>query len=416
MAHGALTIIEGQAQRLLLRWIPKWHEVFYDPVQRNFHERLSEGFRPVPLGYRRLLTQCRQFAMYSHAVATGETIGFRPDLRHHFERICRQFYVPETEGWRFSIDDEGRPKDSSYDLYSISFVIFALGHYYRATHDEDARIIARDTLGFVNRRFRLDGVPGFVEALGQDLNPLAKIRRQNPHMHLLEACLFAADIWDDEIYGVVANEICGLFSTFFYDGKKNFLCEWFTDTLSPHPEKGHIVEPGHYFEWVWLLHKRDAERYAGVCEHLLEWANRHGWDEEYGGIYDELSSDGSVISDTKRIWPFTEAIKANALLLPREKPEVKEERKRRIVAMVSLFARKYIERRGFWTERLTRDLSPATDFMPGTTPYHVYFGLMETRDILRARGKNKSPVLSLYSSLYRARRLLSLKLREIKGR
>ncbi len=414
LSHGALTTIERQAQKLLIRWIPKWYEVFYDPVQGNFHERLTRGFKPVPDQPRRLLTQCRQLAMYSSALMTGETLGFNPDLRHHFEQLCRQYYVPETGGWRFSIDDQGRPKDPSYDLYSLSFVIFALTHYYRATQDEEAHTIARDTLRFIDRKFRAPDVIGFAEALGQDLKPLPRIRRQNPHMHLFEACLFAADIWDDNIFKACASELAGLFFTYFYDGKQNQLCEWFNDDLTPHEEKGHIVEPGHYYEWVWLLNKFDAKRYRLTCEHLLEWANTYGWDAEYGGIYDELTPEGDIISDTKRIWPFTEAIKANALMLPKFQPLVKQERKNRIAEMVAIFKDKYIEDRGFWTERLNRDLSPLTDYMPGTTPYHVYFGIMETRSILRARGSSKSVMLNVYAAIYRARRKVSARLRAFK--
>ncbi len=411
MAYGPHTIIEHQAHKLILRWVPKWHEVFFDPVHDRFHERLTAGFKPVQLGYVRLLTQCRQLAMYAHASRQKSLMPFKVDLRRHFVAMCRDFYDAETGGWFFSIDSEGRPADQTFDLYTISFVIFALGHYYRATLDEEAKRLALETLQFVDRHFRIEGQPGYCEALSRDLRPLTKMRRQNPHMHLLEACLFAADIWDDTVYRDVADDMVRLFFLYFYDASKNALCEFFNDDLSPHPDKGHIVEPGHYYEWVWLLKKHarlmgDASIYEVACFNLLDWANQHGWDGKYGGIFDELDINGNILTDTKRIWPFTESLKANALML-KDHPMIKKERKQRIADMVAIFRDKYIDERGFWTERLQRDLRPVTDYMPGTTPYHVYFGIMETRDILRARGKSMSWMPAIYAIGYGLRRKLS---------
>lgn len=410
MSFGPHTTLEQISQKLLLRWVPKWYEVFTDPAQTFFYERLTSGFKPVPLGYRRLLTQCRQLAVYSHASRqTDDNLGFAPDLRAHFEAIRERFYNPVTGGWFFSVDEDGKPKDRTYDLYTTSFVIFALCHYYRATGDEEAHHLAVETLSFIDRTFRMEDKPGFAEALGEDLSALQATRRQNPHMHLLEACLFAAETWPEDKFRTIADEIVSLFLMYFYDAGTVTLREWFDDDLKPDPQKGHIVEPGHFYEWIWLLRKhaqlkKDPYFYDKICFGMLEWANAHGWDNEFGGIYDEVHESGALISDTKRIWPFTEALKANALLLLKDRPDNNKQRKQRIADMVRIFRTRYIEERGFWTERLNRDLTPATDYMPGTTPYHVYFGIMETRDILRARGKGKSLVPVIYGFYYRWRR------------
>jgi mannose-6-phosphate isomerase len=418
MSFGPSTIVEQLAQKLIIRWVPKWYEVFYDKGQGLFHERLTKGFKPVPGGQLRLLTQCRQLAVYSHASLQKSIFRFEPDLRLHFKNLRQSYYIPETGGWRFSIRHDGEPQDIVYDLYTISFVIFALGHYYRATQDEEAHALAISTLQFIDEKFRIGTQPGYAESLDKDLKPLPGVRRQNPHMHLLEACLFAADIWDDKLFTDIANDMVGLFFRYFYDAPKKVLYEWFQDDLSPHPDKGHVVEPGHYYEWIWLLKKYskqqgEPELFDAICFKLFDWANTYGWDQEFGGIYDELDVSRNVVSDTKRIWPFTEALKANALML-KDHPLVRQERKRRIADMTAIFKKKYIGERGFWTERLNRDLTPATDTMPGTTPYHVYFGIMETRDILRARGKGVSYAPMLFGSIYGARRKLSALVRNLR--
>lgn len=416
MNHSTHTNVEYLAQRLLQRWVPKWYEAFLDPATGGFYERLGKGFKPRFVGNRRLLTQCRQLAIYSHAVR--EVPGrFQPDLKTLYETLVEKYYVPETGGWRFSLGDDGKPADNSYDLYSLSFVIFGLSHYYRATQDERARTHARDLLAFIENKFTMPGLPGYAEALDEHLKPLPRTRRQNPHMHLLEACLFAEETWDDPCYREMSDRMIGLFDKYFYIPERSLLCEFFTNDLKPDPGCGHRVEPGHYFEWVWLLKKHAALRgtpalHDQACLDLLTWANKHGWDKVYGGIFDVLTPEGVVLTDTKRIWPFAEALKANALMI--DTYGDRDAIKARMAEMLQVFRESYMQERGFWVEWLSRDLTPATDYMPGTTPYHVYFGIMETRAVIHARGHSVSLRSGVGVQLYTWRRDLSRNFRQIK--
>lgn len=393
MRFGVHSTIEFQAMRLLYRWVPKWHAAFLDAETGLFHERLGDKFFPLDTVPRRLLTQCRQLAVYSHASRQPGCVIPGLDLRRNFTAIRDAYEVGTTGGWRFSTDDP------TYDLYTLSFVIFACAHYARATGDEAARQCADRTLEFIDQKFRTPNQPGLVEALDPSLTPLPRTRRQNPHMHLLEACLFAQDVWGGTAYKRMADEMVDLFHRFFY--KDGALIEFFDDSLHPHPEQGGRVEPGHYFEWIWLL-KKHGSADESLCAALLDWANHYGWDDVYGGIYDVLSPDGTIIADTKRIWPFSEGLKANALMLDGHTD--RDAVKARIAAMIDLFRNGYMQERGFWSEWLSRDLKPQTDYMPGTTPYHVYFGIMETWRILNARGRSMSVAAGPARLYYKTRR------------
>ncbi|MCM2343407.1 MAG: AGE family epimerase/isomerase [Alphaproteobacteria bacterium] len=416
MNHSTHTNVEYLAQRLLQRWVVKWYEAFPDPATGGFYERLGKGFKPRLVGNRRLLTQCRQLAMYSHAHLQRPQ-QFRPDLKKHFEALLEKYYMPETGGWRFSLGDNGKPADNTYDLYSLTFVIFGLSHYFRATQDERARVHARAMLDFIQKNFTLPGRPGYAEALDVQLRPINRTRRQNPHMHLLEACLFAEQTWDDPAYGKMSDHLVDLFMMYFYKPEHNHLCEFFTDDLLPDPKTGQRVEPGHYFEWVWLLKKhallrQDPARHDHTCLRLLDWANQYGWDQIYGGIFDVLNPAGLVLTDTKRIWPFAEALKANALMI--DAASDRDAIKARMADMVRVFRECYMQERGFWVEWLNRDLSPATDYMPGTTPYHVYFGIMETRAVIHGRGETVSLRSGIGVQIYTWRRSLSNNFRKVK--
>ncbi len=405
MASGPQTTIYKLSHKLLQRWVPKWYEAFVDHKNGGFHERLGHGFQPIYTGKRRLLTHCRQMSIYAHAAVQPEACAFKPDLTAAYDHLMKTFYVADSGGFRCSVDDQGQVLDETYDLYAHAFVIFALSHYYKATQDERARDTALGTLGFIDEAFRIEGIAGLSEALDMKRTPLVKTRRHESHMHLLEACLFAYEVWDDAAYMVIADEIVQLFFHNFYDADKNMLPEYYTADLKPYAEDGTLVcEPGHYCEWIWLLKKYGALRddpaqFDDVCAEMLDWANAHGWDDEYGGIFDELDPEGGIVQDTKRLWPFSESLKANALML--DSGMDKDKIKAHYAKMVAVFEEHYIDDRGFWTEWLSRDLKPATDYMPGTTPYHVYFGITEARDVLKARGRSRSlramPEITIYS-------------------
>lgn len=417
MNHSTHTNVEYLAQRLLQRWVPKWYEAFPDHATGGFYERLGKGFKPRLVGNRRLLTQCRQLAIHSHA-ALQRPDHFKPDLKTIYETMTQKYFVPETGGWRFSLSDDGLPADNTYDLYSLTFVIFSLSHYYRATGDERAKDHAARMLAFIEKNFVMAGKPGYAEAVDENLRPIHRQRRQNPHMHLLEACLFAEETWPDhDGYRNMSDRLVELFGKHFYIPERNMLCEFFTDDLKPDPGIGHRVEPGHYFEWIWLLKKHAVLRgnptwHDEACIRLLAWANKHGWDRVYGGIFDVLTPEGVVLTDTKRIWPFAEALKANALMI--DTTDDRDAIKARMAEMVRVFRKSYMQERGFWVEWLNRDLSPATDYMPGTTPYHVYFGIMETRAVIHARGETVSLRSGIGVQFYTWRRDLSSGFRSMK--
>ena len=421
--RGTHTVVSHLSHQLLQRWVPKWHEAFYDPYAGLFYERVNRNFKPITTGVRRVLTQCRLLAVFSHALYLRPSLaygGVAPDtLDEAFAGLSKYFHVPETGGWLFSVDEEGQPLDRTYDLYGHAFVIFALAHYYRHSESAQAKTLAAKTLSFIDQHFRVVGQKGFTEALDEHLKPLAdRPRRHESHMHLLEACLFAADILGDAAYDRVADEIVDLFAREFYSADRQLLSEYFTNDLTPLEQNGRIVcEPGHYYEWIWLLKKHAARKgdgfqYDPLCLRLLDWANKYGWDAEFGGIYDELDPGGAVIADTKRIWPFTEGLKANVLML--DSVDDKIDLKANIARMIAVFENQYMDERGFWTEWLSRDLQPATDYMPGTTPYHVYFGIMESAAVLRARGPSKSWSAGVMGVIYTVMRSASGAVRSVR--
>jgi hypothetical protein len=76
----------------------------------------------------------------------------------------------------------------------------------------------------------------------------------NAHMHLLEAALAWETLEPDGPWARMADVIVGLARARFIDDRDGFLREFFGPDWRPaEGEAGRLVEPGHQFEWAWLL-------------------------------------------------------------------------------------------------------------------------------------------------------------------
>src|SRR5262249_19526677 len=115
-------------------------------------------------------------------------------------------------------------------------------------------------------------------------------------------------------YLVRAGQLFELFASRFFRSEEGVLGEYFTARLAPADGlAGRLVEPGHHYEWIWLLRRfewasgRPTDRYVDA---LYAHADRHGFDRQ-GLIVDQVLIDGKHHAPSRRIWPVAEAIKAN---------------------------------------------------------------------------------------------------------
>lgn len=292
--------------------LPFWRDHGVDRARGAFHEDIDPTTLRPRAEFRRVRVAFRQVYSFARGAALGvpgslELVELGLDFMRAHARLPEGGYAA-----RFDLDN--RIIDPTLDLYEQAFGLLALSHAARVTDRETLRREALDHLAFIERRFRHPGL-GFKETAAGGLP-----RRQNPHMHLLEATLSAYESFGDAVFLDRADEIVGLFLDRFYQPDAPGLPEYFDDALAPERDAAgrFVLEPGHHFEWVWLLgeHRRIA-RAAGrtprdttaAAAGLLEFAERHGVSEA-GDPVAELWSDGSARTDVVRIWPYTERLKA----------------------------------------------------------------------------------------------------------
>ena len=368
-----------EAARGLQRWavdhaLPLWGTAGFDRDRGRFEERLTlDGarIRDVPI---RLMVQARQIHSYGMAARRRWYGGAQALVEAAFGSMVRDFHRRDGGGgWIFSIRRDGRIEDPRRDLYAHAFVLLAVASYVQTTARSEALALADSTLAYLDAEFRAPQGGGFVDAVPA----VDAIRRQNPHMHMLEGLLALWRASGNEVYLTRARQMVDLFRSRFFQPGRGVLVEYFDAHLKPLAGPlGEVVEPGHHYEWIWLLRWFERETGEDVQAHvdaLYAHADANGHDG-HGLIVDELLASGATRDGRHRAWPVTEAIKANLVEAAANRPGAAE----KAVALIGTLQDRFLASTpaggwmaGGWMDRLDKDGNPATDFMPASTLYHV---------------------------------------------
>lgn len=350
------------------RALPFWLDRGIDPFGMAWEEMSFDG-APRETGYRRTLVQFRQVYVFAHAAHVGWCPPHRgADL---FFATCARARHRDG-GFVHRLSPAGDILDATRDAYDQAFALLAAGWIFRLTGDTRALDAAHETLDFMQRDMAHPH-GGFVEAL-----PPRTPRRQNPHMHLFEALLVLFEVSGNVAFIDAARRIISLFATRFVT-PGGALLEYFSDGWAPVETRGSlIVEPGHHFEWVWLLH--EFERLTGedqgqAIASLMDFGLK-GVDAE-GLAIDEMEAQGHWLVSSRKLWAQTEMLKALIVLAARGDKASEW----RIPALLDAIFERFMVpgEAALWFEAIAADGEPLRARMPTTTLYHLMLSFMELR-------------------------------------
>ena len=347
-----------------------WSRYGINKEDGHSYESMNHNWTNNPLGRIRLLTQCRQLYTFSHTCQIKSMPEWQAQLTPLFDFIISHYFIENR--WIFSLNDDLSIKDKQSDAYALAFVLLSFSHYYAVTNDDRALKFMKKTHRFLLENMQSES-GGFFESYPVDIK---QVRRQNPHMQLLEGYIAAFETTHDEEYKEAIQSLLSLSLKHFYHKETKTLREFFSTDWSLDPETGHQVEPGHHFEWVWLLFQANkivpSLEYTDLAQQLWLTATRYGLAEN-GGIYNQI--DGNTyqpLDKEKRIWPITEYLKAITVM-----PIGKEEKVDRLVKAINFMQQYYLLPNGRWNEYLNEDNSAKNFPLPGTSDYHIFLGLTE---------------------------------------
>lgn len=366
--------------------LPLWSSTGRDGTL--YHERLDFERRPTNIAARRLMVQARQIATYSRASLEGwhqgadeHVVGCLAAVERHYHR------ADAAPGWVFSVGADHAILDPTRDLYAHAFILYALAWSHRLTGDPQAIALADQTLDEIDVIFAAQH-GGFLDAV-----PAADaIRRQNPHMHLLEALLALHEATGAERYMDRAGPLVSLAQAKLIDPRTGALLEDFASDWSPlNPHGANRVEPGHQFEWAWLL--EEYRRLGGdvpleTIDRLLDLGLKHGFDAQSGLVIDAVTEAGERIGTGIRSWPHAEGVKAFGAAALRGRADAAAMADRLLGTLMDRFAPDRLM--GGWIDRFDAHGRPMVDHMPASTLYHLMGAIFEADRVFGANGLAKS--------------------------
>ncbi len=353
--------------------LPLWCSTGYGSPGAGFAEQLDPDGRPVFTDRRSTLIQARQVYVYAHAAVLGWGRGL-PAAREALGFLLRHAWRDEG-GWARSLRHDGEVLDPNLDLYDNAFMLLALAWIARATDDATPIAWAHRTLDAIEGQLRAGNTPGFLNSAPDRPGP----RLQNPHMHLLEAALALHDASGAARFADLARSLVRLFTERLFDPATGTLAEFYGPAWQrlPEPYPGRQIWPGHQFEWAWLLHQAwsrtglDAREQA---EALVTFAERHGVEPESGLVRYAVSEEGVPIDPSLRLWPQTEALKAELALV-----EHAGRSPARAARLVRTLLALHLARTppGSWTERYDAERRLVAGSIPAEMLYHLFVAYAE---------------------------------------
>ena len=376
-----LTNTENPASRVhrasqeLSRWLsndayPLWAGRGFDPVYGGFHETLDSGGRPA-YEPRRIRVQLRQVYCFARAGSLGWT-GEAKGLVTAGLSYVRAHYRRPDGLFRTLVAPDGTALDDRAFLYDQAFVLLALAQSQQLLGPRPDLIAeALQLREALTTHLKRPDV-GFSSSVSEPVPLLA-----NPHMHLLEAALAWMQISADPEWVALADEIVALAIGRFIDPATGALREQFAaDWSLLGSEVGSAVEPGHLFEWAWLLFRWSRAAPGPVsrsAERFVEIAETYG---VRGGVaVNALLEDLTVSNPSARLWAQTERLKAAVSLLKRSQELARWLAVDTAVDGVSRFLTTRIP--GLWHDWVMPDGHFAPARVPASTFYHLVCAIAE---------------------------------------
>ena len=348
---------------------PLWARAGWDGEKGGFFEALDFTGTPCR-GHRRVRVQSRQVYTFSMIGKRSWLAGAESIAAEGFDYLVKKTCPDDgRRGCAHIIDDNGSIIDDRRDLYDQAFLLLACAGRIDAAGCARAAAIGERTMAFLNAELR-SPYGGWLENDQGDLP-----RRQNPHMHLLEAFMALYRATGDDHWRTAADDVVDLFDRYFFDDTTSTLGEYFSaDFTERDAARGAIIEPGHMMEWVWLLNRyavltgSDLRRAAApLYEAAKALADNNGFLPDAIG-----AGDGP---GARRLWPQTEYIRASLCLSQLTGDAYNQD----AAAMIEKVFETYLNHpvAGLWCDQYDAHEKPIARDVPASILYHLYGAVAE---------------------------------------
>ncbi len=361
------------------RWLfdaalPLWWERGADRENGGWFEHLDQSGAPTAAP-KRCRVQARQTYVYAQAKRLGWSGADDAQIRHGIDFLDRAYR--RADGfYRKAAHVDGSVADDGFDLYDQAFVLLALVSGYQALGEPtELRDQALRLLDLLGERLAHPG-GGFQE----DSPPRLPLR-SNPHMHMLEALLAWTQAGGGAAFEERARQITDLATRCFLDPATGAVGEYFDADWRFLPgDEGGVREPGHQFEWAFLLTEA-AEVLGGDHRAAVERLERFGRTQGIDGAREvavfATDAAGTITDADARLWSQTERLRT-ALVLGAHVGADDAARFADDAARAGATIRRYLDVpvAGLWRDRMLANGTLVDEPAPASSFYHIVSALL----------------------------------------
>ena len=242
--------------------LPFWMNKMTDREHGGFYGRLTGTGVLMPDAEKGAILNARILWTFSAAYRLLKDDAYLETATRAKRYLIDRFYDAEFGGVYWSLDAEGRPKETKKQIYALGFAIYGLSEYHRATGDAEALDYAIRLFKDIEQHSFDVRKNGYCEALTREWGEIADMRlsdkdenerkTMNTHLHILEPYTNLYRVWKDPQLEKQLRNLIYLFTDKILNIRTGHLELFFSDDWV---SKYRIVSYGHDIEASWLLHE-----------------------------------------------------------------------------------------------------------------------------------------------------------------
>lgn len=301
--------------------LPYWSNRMVDNVNGGFYGRIDINNKVFSDEDKGGILNSRILWTYSSAYRILKDTAYLRLATRAKDYILAHFIDKEFGGAYRSLNSKGEPSDTRKQTYTMSFFIYGMAEYYRATGDKEALKTAKDIFEKFEK-YALDKESnGYFEVFSRDWRrthdrligetTINDEKTMNTHLHLMESYANLYRVWPDKRMAERLRNLVEIFLDKIID-KKTFHLINFMDRNWNSTSK--IDSYGHDIEASWLLCEaanllKDPALLARVKEVSIKIADAasEGLQPDGSLDYEKDNSTGHMSSE-KSWWVQSECI------------------------------------------------------------------------------------------------------------
>jgi mannobiose 2-epimerase len=321
MNFNSLANFKAEIQIELNQILDWWEKYTIDQQNDGFYGKINQENIVSIKADKGLVLNARILYTFSAAFLLTKQTNYLLTANKAFDYLVAYFLDRENEGFYWSVTSEGRKLDGRKQVYGQAFVIYGLSEYYKATKNQKALSLAKNT-HFLLEKYSFDAINlGYLEALTEDWKPIADLRlsekdqnekkSMNTHLHVIEAYANLYQIWPDQSLKAAINKLLQNFEAHIINAETNHLNLFFTADWEV---KSTLISFGHDIEAAWLLQEaaetinetEKIARFKNIALQLTK-ATVRGLAQN-GGLYYEYEPTSKHWIKEFHWWPQAEAM------------------------------------------------------------------------------------------------------------